>query len=178
MSNSQMSLKKYKKKTVQECSHMTKFSPIFNIGPVLFSIVSMVTGWISGWMGDKPIQPVTIDTMLNNDGPILNIGLTFVTCEQCLQIQSGARLHSSRMRSARLLPISPSMHCSRGCVCSAGGVCSWGCLLREGCMLGGGGCLPLVPWGGDIPACNEADPREQNSCREECHKSFTDIKLW
>ena len=30
--------------TCEECSHLTKFSPIFNIGPILFSIVSMVTG--------------------------------------------------------------------------------------------------------------------------------------
>ena len=43
-------------------------------------------------------------------------------------------MHYSRMRTARLLPVSPSMHCSRG-VCSwgvsaPGGVCSRGCLLQ------------------------------------------------
>ena len=37
-------------------------------------------------MGDRPIepviQPVTIDTMLNNNGMNLGDGLNFVTCEQ------------------------------------------------------------------------------------------------
>ena len=53
------------------------------------------------------------------------------------------------MRTVRLLPVSPSMHCAGGGVCSQGGVsapggsvCSWGCLLPGGC----------------IPACNGADP--------------------
>ena len=36
------------------------------------------------------------------------------------------RMHSSRMRTARLLPVSPSMHCSRGCTWS------WGCTCPEG----------------------------------------------
>ena len=55
------------------------------------------------------------------------------------------RLHSSRMRTTRLLPVSPSMHC-------AGRVCSWGCLLPGG-VLSGGVCSR-----GCIPACNGADP--------------------
>ena len=44
------------------------------------------------------------------------------------------RLHSSRMRTARTLTVSPSM------LCSMGGAWSWGGLLRRG-----------------IPACTEAD---------------------
>ena len=41
------------------------------------------------------------------------------------------RLHSSRMRTARLLAVSPSMHCTGGVVCNGGvsapgGVCSRG----------------------------------------------------
>ena len=36
------------------------------------------------------------------------------------------RMHSSRMRTARLLPVSPSMHCSWGCTC-------------QGCTCPGGG---------------------------------------
>ena len=63
-------------------------------------------------------------------------------------------MHSSRLRTAYLLPVSPSMHCT-------GGVCFWGgCLLpggvsaslgvsasrggcssSGGCLLPGGGCL-------------------------------------
>ena len=50
------------------------------------------------------------------------------------------RMHSSRMRTARLLPVSPSMHCSggvpargEGCTC-LGGVPAqgWGCTCPEG----------------------------------------------
>ena len=59
------------------------------------------------------------------------------------------RLHSSRMRTARLLPVSPSMHCGGGSapgwVCLLWGVCSWGC-------------VPASGHGGCIPACNGADP--------------------
>ena len=50
------------------------------------------------------------------------------------------RMHSSRMHTARLLPVSPSMHCSGGLPLVPGGVCLWSL----------GGCLPLVPWG--VPA--------------------------
>ena len=39
-------------------------------------------------MGDEPIlpviQPVTINTMLNNNGPNIGDGLNFVTCERSL----------------------------------------------------------------------------------------------
>ena len=66
-------------------------------------------------------------------------------------------MHSSRMRTANLLPVSHSMHCAGG-VCSKRGVCSGGCLLqgvaiprrvvalRRGCLLLGRGCL-LQEWG-------------------------------
>ena len=50
-------------------------------------------------------------------------------------------MHSSGMRTARLLTVSPSMHC-------AGGVCPGGRLCPEGLSTQGdvrpGGCLPLV----------------------------------
>ena len=43
---------------------------------------------IQSIMGLSPIlpkiQPVTIDTMVNNNGPLLNVGLNFVMCERCL----------------------------------------------------------------------------------------------
>ena len=92
-------------------------------------------------------------------------------------------MYSSRMCTACLLPVSPSMYC-------IGGVCSWGvsasaprrCLLRGGsasrgrgvcsqgvCLSSGGGdvCsqeggLPLIR--GCIPACNgQTPPHGQNS---------------
>ena len=49
-------------------------------------------------------------------------------------------MHSSRMRTARLLPVSPSMHCSRG-VPGLGG-CTWS---RRVYLPGPGGCTCLVP---------------------------------
>ena len=50
------------------------------------------------------------------------------------------RMHSSRMRTALLLALSPSMHCSGGCLL-------WGRSALGGSSPGGG-----------IPACTEADP--------------------
>ena len=77
---------------------------------------------------------------LGTRGPLLILILLF-SCSFC-QIYCQTRLHSSRMRTARLLTISPSMQCSGGCLlqggdCSQGGACSQGCLL-----LGG-----VCPWG-------------------------------
>ena len=52
------------------------------------------------------------------------------------------RLHSSRMRTARALTVSPSMLCCGGGGCLLwGGVCSWGGLLWGGLLRWGGGCL-------------------------------------
>ena len=56
-------------------------------------------------------------------------------------------MHFSRMRTVRLLPVSPSMHCAGGSVCSGGNVCSGGCLLRGVCLLPGG-CRASAPRGG------------------------------
>ena len=99
--------------------------------------------------------------------------------EPCTYIRT--RLHSSRMRTARLLPVSPSMHCT-GWGLSAPGrsaclwsehACLWSggggaCLWSQGVSLWSGegvpasspwrgGCLPLVPGVGCIPTCNGAD---------------------
>ena len=70
--------------------------------------------------------------------------LLLVFCEfsNCWNI-SITRLHSSKMHTARLLTVSPSMHCARGvpgpgrCVCSRG-VCSWGVVCSGGCLVSGG----------------------------------------
>ena len=65
------------------------------------------------------------------------------TCSAAVYATEGLydkrRMHSSRMRNARLLSVSPSMHCFRG-------ICLWS-------------------WGWEcIPACNGGRPRcEQNS---------------
>ena len=44
------------------------------------------------------------------------------------------RMHSSRMRTGRLSPVSPGMHYSRGCTWS-GGIWSGGCVLVPGVYL-------------------------------------------
>ena len=36
-------------------------------------------------MGDRHIQPIITDTMLNNNGPNISDGLNFVTCERSLK---------------------------------------------------------------------------------------------
>ena len=59
------------------CSHITKFSPISYL---------KISARYSVNMGDEPILPViqsiTINTMLNNNGPNIGDGLNFVTCER------------------------------------------------------------------------------------------------
>ena len=54
---------------------------------------------------------------------------------------SNTRMHSSRMCTARLMPISPSMHCSGG-VYLPGGVPVWGVYLPGG----------VPAWGWGVPA--------------------------
>ena len=80
-------------------------------------------------------------------------------------------LHSSRMLTACMLAISPSIYCAGG-VCLGRGVCldRWGVCLGGG---GGGVCLDrgsaLAGGGrGGILACTEADPtvnRITDACR-------------
>ena len=73
-------------------------------------------------------------------------------------------MYSSRMRAARLLPISPSMHCG-GCLLGGRGY-----LLPGGVCFGGvsgpGGCLPIIrdvypsmQWG-KHPPCGQTDTCE------------------
>ena len=79
------------------------------------------------------------------------------------------RMHSSRMRTARLLPISHSMHCSReGGVPSQGCTCPGGCTCPEGCTCQGG----RVPAWGGLPAqgctCPGGLPAEGCTCPGGC----------
>ena len=69
-------------------------------------------------------------------------------------------MHSSRMRTARLLPVSPSMHCSGGGVFL---VSSWGVFLVS--SWGEGGVFREgVSARGVLPQCilGYTPPREQN----------------
>ena len=69
-------------------------------------------------------------------------------------------MHSSRMYTARLLPVSPSMHCSQGVYLVLGGVPGPGGYLVQGVYLVQGGvpglgCAPAqggVPGPGGVPA--------------------------
>ena len=52
------------------------------------------------------------------------------TATQQSLVGVSTRIHSSRMRTSRLLPVFPSMHCSEGCTRSQGAVpglrgCTW-----------------------------------------------------
>ena len=67
-------------------------------------------------------------------------------------------MHSSRMLTTRLLPVSPSMHCAEG-ICFPGGVYFQGGVCSRGVFACGGGVCFLggsAPWG-CISACTEAD---------------------
>ena len=66
--------------------------------------------------------------------------------EPCTLPPKNKRLHSSRMHTARLLTVSPSMHCAGGVSLPGGSPC-WG-----GALPGG------LPCQGGIPACTETDP--------------------
>ena len=67
------------------------------------------------------------------------------------------RMHSSRMRTAHLLPVSPSMHCS-GVYLLWGCTWSWGVYLVPGCVPGPGGCT----WSREGGTCPGTPPCEQN----------------
>ena len=76
-------------------------------------------------------------------------------------------LHSSRMYTARLLAVSPSMHCAGG-VPAPGGVPALGGCLLGGCLVGGCG----------IPACTEADPPSLNRITHSCKNiTFPQLRL-
>ena len=86
------------------------------------------------------------------------------------QRQCKQELHSSRMHAARLLTVSPSMHCAGGVSLLGESPCQ-GDLPCQGVYLPGGSALPGVsPCQGGwvvIPACTEADPplwTESHTC--------------
>ena len=80
-------------------------------------------------MGDGPIiqpviHPITIDTMLNNNGLNISDELNFVTCEQTLN--TCLRIFTARKRSLQRL-------CFYTCVSvQRGGLAPGGCLLQRG----------------------------------------------
>ena len=63
----------------------------------------------------------------------------------CKKYYYETRMHSSMMRTARLLPVSSSMHCTGGRVSAPGGACSGGVVSAPG---GGGG---ICSWGMSAP---------------------------
>ena len=81
--------------------------------------------------------------------------------------QQPTSMHFSRMRTARLLPVSPRMHCAEKDLLRGGRkVCSGGSACRGDLLLGGSASGGVCFWGGllwgvcswgCIPACTEAD---------------------
>ena len=73
------------------------------------------------------------------------------------------RMHSSRMRATRLLPVSPSMHCSWGGVPAKEGVPARGVYLPGGYLPGGCTCQGVPAQGvylpGGVPARGVYLPR-------------------
>ena len=75
-------------------------------------------------------------------------------------ISDQTSMHSSRTRTARLLPVSPSLHCAGGCLpwgSAPEGVCSLVGMLLGG-LLSGGSAPGWVCFWGCIPACNGQTP--------------------
>ena len=77
-------------------------------------------------------------------------------------ISALTRLHSSRMHTARVLTVSPSIHCAGGCLL-LGGVCSGGSAPGGGvptCLLLGWGVVwyPSMHWG--RPPCDRQNDRQ------------------
>ena len=70
------------------CLHVTKFSPIFplNFGPLLFCIREQNFSANGSVTIQSVVQPITIDTVLNNNGLNFGDGLNFVMCKQTFSI--------------------------------------------------------------------------------------------
>ena len=100
--------------------------------------------------------------MVNKDARILGVEISFPETS----------MHSSRMSTAHLLPVSPSMHCGRGRSSPGGMSTPGGCLLLG--VFASGGLLPggaaSGPWGvclwsgGEVSqhALGQTTPCEQN----------------
>ena len=135
---------------------------LINVEQTLIVSNYCATKWQTKWL--QLVIEMDIKSNLHNP----NVNISILT-----------RMHSSRMRTTRLLPVSPTAQrggsvCSRlGGVCyqegvisqgwvDLGGVCFQGCLLpgdvcsQEGCLLPGW----VSASAGSIPSCTEADPPE------------------
>ena len=115
-----------------------------------------------------------------------------------MKLTHKTRLHSSRMHTARLLIVSPSMHCAGRGVSAPGGALSqgegcllplgggrlvwggllWGRLLRGVCSRGGSAPGGVCSRGVGIPACTEAeaDPPPMDRITDTCkHITFANF---
>ena len=111
----------------------------------------MVTDAFTGKWVCTPILPIKVSIKKNKGATTKNYDIED-KCERSLNMPETS-MHSSRMRTTRLLPVSPSMHCAGG-VCFPGG----GVYFPEGVSASGGVCF----WGVSaswecIPSCTEAD---------------------
>ena len=99
---------------------------------------------VSAWLG-KDISLQFVVLLLTSSDPS-----TFYWISQTRSVINKhlTRMHSSRMRTARLLPVSPSMHCSQGVYLVWRGVPGLGGLPGLGGVPGPGGCTGSLgyPW--------------------------------
>ena len=78
------------------------------------------------------LYPIVTATATDKMGPIQ----TSEGVHIAVTVAQKTRMHSRMMRTARLLPISPSMHCSGGYTCWGGGTCQGVYLPRVCTCLG------------------------------------------
>ena len=94
-------------------------------------------------IAESDVLPVEIDVI----GKLTKLTVLELFSERDEKNSFETSMHSSRMRTACLLHVSPSMHCSRGGglilggVCFPGGCASWGVSTSWGCLLPGGVCF-------------------------------------
>ena len=93
----------------------------------------LLLGGMHGIQWDKEIQSMSGRYASYWNAFLLESVITIFACAKWHQIQMNraTRLHSSRMHTARLLSISPSMHCTGWCLGPGG------CLVLGGAWSGG-----------------------------------------
>ena len=142
--------------------------------PILFPVkhrVPVNRRWAFNW------NPFLLKLSMHNSHPEylhLKGPVHMYENQQRFNIQTKTRLHSCRMRTARVLTISPNMLCGRGGgsalgggVWSRRGVCSRGVSALGGCLLLGVSALGLSAPGVCVSqhALRQTPPCEQNHTR-------------
>ena len=98
----------------------------------------------------------TLKSLIYRNFPIFFMSVFSTLKSSCIltEMSSQQELHSSRMHTAHLLTVSPSMHCAGGSPCQGGLPCQGVCLAMGGSPCQGG--LPcqggsVLPGGSALP---------------------------